>query len=346
MHRMTHFIFETDRTRPIDVICMGRVAVDLYAEQVGVPLSQVHSFKKYLGGCAGNIAVGTARLNLTSCLFSSVGKDDMGQFLLHELKNENVITDYIVEESNHLTGLVLLGICPPDHFPLIFYRENCADMQFEINDTHKRTMAQAKTLLITGTGLSTKKSAQEHHRAITIAREANTKVIIDLDFRPVLWNITDKGDGETRYRSSSDASQHYLAVIPFCDLIVGTEEECLIAAGEETLDRALQKLRKITEAPIIVKRGARGSHLYFDDDNYLNSPGFAVSVLNVLGAGDAFMSGLLRGLLRTTTFETALQFANACGAIVVTRHGCAPAMPNENEMHALIEGSDHVTLSH
>jgi len=343
---MNTLSFAIETTRPIDVICMGRVAVDLYAEQIGIPLREVQSFKKYLGGCAGNIAVGTARLNLKSCLFSAVGKDEMGQFLLHECQHENVLTEYIDVKPNHLTGLVLLGISPPDRFPLIFYRENCADMQFQLNNTHEELIAKAKSLLITGTGLSTALSSRETHRAVTLARAVNTKVIIDLDYRPVLWQITDKGDGETRYRASSEVSKAYHAIIPKCDLLVGTEEECLIAAGEEKFDLALHRIRSLTKAPLIVKRGQHGCHIYFEDDNNLYCPGYPASVLNVLGAGDAFMSGLLRGLLRLTNFETALQFANACGAIVVTRHGCAPAMPNESEMFAVIEGMDHVTLSH
>src|SRR5258708_2507961 len=131
---MTNSVWQFDFDRHIDVICMGRVAVDLYSEQIGSSLEDTQSFRKYLGGCAGNIAVGCARAGLHSAMFSCVGKDAMGQFIKQELQREPVDITLVKETEKHLTGLVLLGINPPHRFPLIFYRENCADMQLTIAD--------------------------------------------------------------------------------------------------------------------------------------------------------------------------------------------------------------------
>lgn len=331
--------------REIDVICMGRVAVDLYSEQIGCSIEESQTFRKYLGGCAGNIAVGTSRLGLKSAMFSCVGADAMGKFLTTTLQQENVNISLLKKTQSHLTGLVILGIDPPDRFPLIFYRENCADMQLSIKDVDKTFFAKAKSLLITGTGLSTDSMRLVTHHAIETAIAVGTKVIFDLDYRPVLWGVTDKGDGESRYQFSEEVSDHYQEALKKCDLIVGTEEEILIASGHTKVEEAILKIRSFASAPIVLKRGAKGCCIFFDDLlNPLVSKPFPVEILNVLGAGDAFMSGLLRGLLSNESWDLSANYANACGAIVVTRHGCAPAMPYFTEMKKLIEGYENVTL--
>lgn len=323
--------------RPIDVICMGRVAVDLYSEQIGCSIEESQTFRKYLGGCAGNIAVGSARLGLRSAMLSCVGKDAMGQFVKQTLKNENVDISLLAETKNHLTALVILGIMPPDRFPLIFYRQNCADMQLKGEHIDKVSITNAKALLITGTGLSTKPMCDTTHHVVDMANIAKTYVIFDLDYRPVLWGLTEQGDGESRYKFSNKVSEQYQRILPKCDLLVGTEEEICIAGGEDTVDKALQALRLLTPAPIVLKRGTKGCCIYLDNLKApITASAFAVKVLNVLGAGDAFLSGFMRGLLRGESLETCAVYANACGAIVVTRHGCAPAMPSFTEMMQFI----------
>lgn len=326
-----------DTNRPIDVICMGRVAVDLYAEQIGVPLEAVQSFQKYLGGCAGNIAVGTARLGLRSAMFSCVGTDAMGRFLQQELLRENVATHLLKVSNNHLTGLVLLGIDPPDRFPLIFYRNDCADMQLEKHDITTDELASAKAIVVTGTCLSTEAMRETTHEVVRKAKQTNTLIVFDIDYRPVLWKLTESGDGETRYLASTEVSEHYQAILSACDVIVGTEEEIMIAGNNQQIEKALANIRSISNAPIVMKRGSKGASIFFQDlDQPLNSQAMPVTVLNVLGAGDAFMSGLLRGILHGESWETSSRYANAAGAIVVTRHGCAPAMPTFPEITQFI----------
>jgi 5-dehydro-2-deoxygluconokinase len=193
--------------RPIDIICMGRVAVDLYADDIGYPLADATTFKKYLGGCAGNIAVGTARLGLTSMMFSCVGQDEMGRFVRDTLTAEGVDTELLYDTPNHLTGLVLLGVKPPNEFPLMFYRENCADMQLQCEHVKEALIGRAKSLLITGTGLSKPTIRETSWYTANLARKLNTAVIMDLDYRPILWGLTAKGNGETRYIASQDVSE-------------------------------------------------------------------------------------------------------------------------------------------
>ena len=333
--------FPFDESRSIDLISMGRVAVDLYAEQVYARLEDAQTFRKYLGGCAGNIAVGTSRIGLTTSMLSCVGQDDLGKFLINSLQQEGVNTDLLQICDQHLTGLVLLGVNPPDRFPLIFYRENCADMQLKPKHCDANLFKQSKALLITGTCLSTESMRETTYHAIKLAKSVGTAIILDIDFRPVLWKLTDKGNGESRYVSSKHVSQQYQQIISQCDLIVGTEEECMIAGGSENISDALVQLRQLSTAPIILKTGEKGCQIFLDD---LTTPllgnAFPIKVLNVLGAGDAFMSGFLRGWLRQQPWETSANYANACGAIVVSRHGCAPAMPSFEEMQYFITHYD------
>lgn len=335
MYKPFHF----DSKRTVDLICMGRVAVDLYAEQIGSALKDASSFKKYLGGCAGNIAVGTARLGLKTMMFSCVGQDEMGSYLKQELVKEGVNIDLLYDTPNHLTGLVILGINPPDNFPLMFYRNDCADMQLKSQQISKADLEKAKAILITGTGLSTEAMRNTTKEVIKNARQAETLVILDLDYRPVLWGLTTIGNGESRYCQSQSVSNAYQEILAQCDLIVGTEEEICIAGGYGGITESLNKIREYTAAPIVVKRGEQGAYVAFGSDTLKSRP-FPVEVLNILGAGDGFMSGLLSGLLQGTSWEDATTRANACGALVVTRHGCAPAIPFEDELNYFIEHYD------
>ena len=325
----------------MDLICMGRVAVDLYGEQIGSLLRDVTSFKKYLGGCAGNIAVGTSRLGLKSMMYSCVGHDEMGLFIEQELQKEGVNTELLYKTEKHLTGLVLLGVKPPRDFPLMFYRTDCADMQLKPSQISDAVLLQTKALLITGTGLSTESMLDTTLTVVNRARKAETAVILDLDYRPVLWRLTAVGNGESRYQQSAQVSQVYQRVLPLCDLIVGTEEELCIAGGCDEVTEALRVIRTFSDVPIVLKQGERGAEVHFSNPDFvLKTKPFPVDVLNVLGAGDGFMSGLLSALLQGESWDQATTCANASGALVVTRHGCAPAIPFKEELDFFIQGFD------
>ncbi len=321
--------------RALDVICLGRLAVDLYAQQVGAKLEDAHSFAKYLGGSSGNIAFGTARLGLKSSMLTRVGDDHMGRFLVQSLKNEGCDTSHVRIDPNRLTALVLLGLKDRDTFPLIFYRENCADMAVSAEDFSEEYIASAKSLLITGTHLSNPDVLRTSRAALGFARKNGVKTVLDIDYRPVLWGLTGQADGETRYIASDDVSKQLLAILPEFDLIVGTEEEIQIAGGSADIIQALKAIRSVTAATIVLKRGAEGCNVFEDAIPAQLPPvypTFKVDVFNVLGAGDAFMSGLLKGWIDGADWEQTCRLANACGALVVSRHGCAPAMPTPAEL--------------
>ncbi|CZF82318.1 bifunctional 5-dehydro-2-deoxygluconokinase/5-dehydro-2-deoxyphosphogluconate aldolase [Grimontia marina] len=323
--------------KTLDVICLGRVAVDLYGEQVGSRLEDMRTFAKYLGGSSGNVAHGTARQGLKSGMLARVGDEHMGRFVTEELERVGVDTSNIIIDKERLTALVLLGIKDEETFPLIFYRDNCADKAITPEDINEDYIASAKCLAITGTHLSNPSSRDAVITALNYARKHGVRTALDVDYRPVLWGLTSLGDGETRYIESDEVTRQLQEVLGLFDLIVGTEEEFHIAGGAEDSVEALKSVRAFTDAALVCKRGPLGCSVFTDEigsvlDDGITVQGVRVEVLNVLGAGDAFMSGLLRGYLNDESWEQCCRYANACGALVVSRHGCSPAMPTKEEL--------------
>ena len=335
--------------RALDLVTLGRAAVDLYGEQTGGRLEDMASFAKYLGGCPANIAVGAARLGLKVGILTRVGDDHMGRFVKETLAAEGVDVSQVKTDRDRLTALAILGIRDRETFPLIFYRENCADMALEAADINPAYVGRAKALVVTGTHFSTPKVDAASRTAIAAAHAAGTKVVLDIDYRPVLWGLAGRGDGETRYVSSAAVTAHLQSIAPQCDLIVGTDEEIHIAGGSKDTLAALRRLRELSKAVIVLKRGSEGATI-FDGaipDTFVNAidcPGFPVEVFNVLGAGDGFMAGLLAGWLRGKDWKDAGRIANACGALVVARHACAPAMPSKVELEAFLARAGEIRV--
>ena len=334
--------------RALDVICLGRLAVDLYAQQIGSTLEDATSFAKYLGGSSANIAFGTARLGLKSAMLSKVGDDHMGRFLTDTLAKEGCDVSHVGVDRDRLTALVMLGIKDKNTFPLIFYRENCADMAIDAASVDAAFIASSKALLITGTHFSTAAMHAVSTQALTLARANKVRTVLDIDYRPVLWGLSGKADGETRFVSNEGVTRHLQAILPQFDLIVGTEEEFMIAGGGADIMASLRAVRSVSGATLVVKRGPLGcavieAAIPANLDEAFNYQGVRVEVLNVLGAGDAFISGFLKGWLRGEDYEACCRYANGCGALVVSRHGCAPAMPSPVELDYFLANADKLT---
>ncbi len=340
-------------TKTLDVICIGRSSVDLYGQQVGGRLEEMASFAKYVGGCPTNISIGTARLGLAPGLITGVGDEHMGRFIKETAAAEGVDISHVKTDPARLTSLVILGIRDEETFPLIFYRESCADAGLVEDDIDEAYIASAKAVLVSGTHFSRPNLDAMSKKAMRLARKHGGKVAFDIDYRPVLWGLTGHGLGEERFVESRDVSAHLQTIVPDCDLVVGTEEEIHIAGGATDTLEACRRLRALApEALIVVKRGPMGCVVFVgaipdDIEQGIKGPGFPVEVFNVLGAGDAFMSGFLRGWLRDEPIETCCAYANACGAFAVSRHGCAPAIPSWTELqHFLAHGSREHALRH
>ncbi len=342
----------------LDVITLGRSSVDLYGQQVGGRLEDMGSFAKYVGGCPTNIAVGCARLGLKAGLITGVGDEHMGRFIREQLAAEGVDLRGVKTDPERLTALVILGIRDDETFPLIFYRENCADAALCEADVDEDYIASAGALVVTGTHFSKPNLDAASRKAMAVARRRGAKVVFDVDYRPVLWGLTGHGEGEERFVESAQTTAQLQSILSDCDLVVGTEEEIRIAGGNADTLEAIRAIRALSAATIVCKRGPMGCVVFPGEipaslEDGISGPGFPVDVYNVLGAGDAFMSGFLRGWLRDEPLETCCAYANACGAFAVSRHGCAPAIPSWTELaHFLEHGSSErelrrdQTLSH
>ncbi len=331
----------TERT--FDILSMGRSSIDLYANDIGAPFHEIKNFAAYVGGCPTNISVGARRLNLRTALLTAVGNDPVGDFVLNFLEREGVAIDFIPRKAGRRTSAVILGIEPPDKFPLVFYRDNCADIEITIDDVLAAPVAQSRVLLITGTGLSREPSRSATIFAAERAQGGGTKVALDLDFRPDQWH---------------DARAFGVAIrsiLHLTDVVIGTADEVKAGALQENLAvsvehsqvscarvsgdvlKAVETILNAGPEALALKRGGEGTTVYLKGGEKIEAATFPVEVQNVLGAGDAFASGFLYGYLKNWDWYRAARMGNACGAIVVTRHGCANFMPYEQEALTFIE---------
>ncbi len=315
-----------------DVLAIGRSSIDLYAHEVGRAIADVRSFDAYVGGCPTNVSVGTRRLGLRSALLTAVGDDQVGDFVTAFLEREQVDTQFIPRKAGRRTSAVILTIQPPDKFPLTFYRDNCADRALTIEDVARAPIGDSRVVFVTGTGLSHEPSRQATLGAAAAAGSAGVPVVVDLDYRPDQWED-----------AAAFATQMRL-LLRSATLAVGTEEELAAAAESADVGAGAAALLACGVEALILKRGARGSTVFRPGVSPSDVAPFRVDVLNVLGAGDAFASGFLYGYLQGWPLERAARMGNACGAIVVTRHGCANFMPTLDEVSAFVADRNEAAI--
>ena len=329
-------------TKTLDVITIGRAGVDLYGSQIGGRLEDMGSFDKYIGGSPTNMACGTARLGLKSALITRVGDEHMGRFIREQLVREGVDVRGVKTDPERLTALVILGIRDQEQFPLIFYRENCADMALCEEDIDEGFIAEARAVVATGTHLSHPNTEAAVLKALVLAKRHGARTALDIDYRPNLWGVAGHGAGESRFVASETVTAKLQSTLHLFDLIVGTEEEFHIAGGTTDTVEALRAVRAVSDATLVCKRGPMGAVAFTGAipdslDDGQTGPGFPIEVFNVLGAGDGFMSGLIRGWLDGESWPKALEYANACGAFAVSRHGCTPAYPSWEELQFFLK---------
>lgn len=337
----------TEQTRTYDSLHMGRSSIDLYANEVGAPFEQIKNFAAYVGGSPTNISVGARRLGLTTALVTGLGEDPVGDFILHFLNKEGVETAYSPRKPGYRTSAVALGIEPPDKFPLIYYRDNCADIELTIDDILAAPIADSQVFQFAGTNLYQDPCRSATMFAAELAKKGDTEVVFDIDFRPDQWHDP-RAFGVT-----------VRSVLPNVDIVIGTEDEInaamLADAGqinlthsqvsdarvEGDIDAAVHALLSLGPRALLQKRGEEGVrvHLRQEDGSleHIDAPGYPVEIYNILGAGDAFGSGFLYGHVNNWGWYKSARLGNACGAIVVTKHGCANFMPTMQEVLDFVE---------
>lgn len=327
--------------KTLDLLAIGRSSVDLYGTQVGGRLEDMRSFDMYIGGSPTNIAAGAARLGLRSALITRVGDEHMGRFMREQLAREDVDVRGVVTDPDRLTALVVLGIRDDTHFPIVFFREDCADMALEPGDIDETLVASAAIVLVTGTHLSNPKTEATVIRALDLAQRHGARCVLDIDYRPPLWGLGSAGEGESRFVPSESVTAKLQSVVGRFDLIIGTEEEFHITGGTTNTQAALRAVRARSNATLVCKRGATGAVVFeaaIPDDltTGITGPGFPIEVFNVVGAGDGFCAGLLKGWIEGADWVRALTYANACGAMAVSRHGCTPSYPSASELELFL----------
>ena len=326
-----------------DLITLGRVGLDLFSEQVGAAFEQVESFSTSVGGSPTNIAIAGSRLGLKTAVLTGVGRDKVADFVRAYLEREKVDTRFVLTKPAGRTGLAVVGVQPPDRFPLTFYRENPADVLIGIDDVLKVPLAEARALLISGTALAQEPCRDAVFFAAERASRAGVPVFLDLDLRPDQWHDPRAYGVNLR------------ALLPLVDTVIGTEEESHAALldnpndADSTATQALSREQKeelesrllqylmSTHTTWLLKRGAEGVTVFSKEAEPVTVAGFEVEVVNTVGAGDAFAGGLVYGFLQGWHWDESARFANACGGVVVSRHGCASAMPTLDEVQSFLE---------
>ena len=322
---------------------MGRSSIDLYSNDVGTPFAEITSFAAYVGGSPTNISVGATRLGLDAALLTAVGEDPVGDFVLHFLNNEGVTTQYIPRKRENRSSAVVLGIEPPDKFPLQFYRDNCADINLTIDDVLAAPVTDCQVFQFAGTNLSREPSRSATMFAAELARQSGAKVVFDIDFRPDQWHDV---------RAFGVVAR---SVLPMVDVVIGTEDEinaATLSSVEQMelthsqvsdtkvtgdTEAAIKRILALGPAAVVEKVGAQGARVHLTDGEVIDAPGFPVEIHNILGAGDAFGAGFLYGFVNDWGWYKSARLGNACGAIVVTKHGCANFMPTMPEIEAFVQ---------
>jgi 5-dehydro-2-deoxygluconokinase len=318
-----------------DLVSLGRANMDLYSQDIGVAFADVTGFDAAVGGSPTNIAIGVSRLGLRSVALTAVGDDGVGEFVRRYLGNEGVVTDFIPTIRGKLTSLAMVGVQPPDNFPLSFYREDPADIYLTRSHVDKVPFDSVRALQVSGNALSRGSCAEAALHALEVARRHDVTTFMDLDLRPSDW------------AAASDFGTSVAKAIPTVDVVIGTEEEfyaAVMPTPERTmrgqrvpederndLENAISRVRVSPSQTFVIKRGQRGATISSADGS-MDVRGFAVDVINTVGAGDAFASGLIRSRVKGLDWRESVHFANACGAIVVSRHGCSAAFPTQSEV--------------
>lgn len=321
-----------------DTLHMGRSGMDLYSSSVGAAFVDIKGFSAYVGGSPTNTSVGCRRLGLNSALLTAFGNDPVGDFVAHFLEQEGVDISASPRKPGRRTSAVVLGIEPPDKFPLVFYRDNCADIVLSIDDVLAAPIASSQVFQIAGTNLSQDPSRSATLYGAELARQAGVTVVLDLDFRADQWH-------DPRAYGAAIRS-----ILRCTDVVMGNDDEINAAMLNDPaavhvthsqisdarvsgdVEQHIARLLEMGPNLLLEKRGELGCRIHRRGAPAEDVPGFKVKVQNILGAGDAFAAGFLYGFVKGWNLRKAARLANACGAMVVTRHGCSISMPFLDEV--------------
>lgn len=340
-------------TEPLEVVTMGRIGVDIYPLETGVPLERVETFGKFLGGSPTNVAVAAARLGRPSAVISRTGDDPFGEYVHRALREFGVDDRWVTPVLRYPTPVTFCEVFPPDHFPLYFYREPKApDLEISAEELDLGAVAATPVFWMSGTGLCTEPSRGATLSALEArSSAAGTATVFDLDWREMFWTADGGGHGSAAAAASEGrrtaeqreavweaARRCYRQALALATVAVGNVEECEVATGVDDPYRCAEALLEAGVELAVVKRGPHGVLAMRRDGTTVEVAPHPVTVVNGLGAGDAFGGALCHGLLAGWELERTLRFANAAGALVASRLACSSAMPTTAEVENVLAG--------
>jgi 5-dehydro-2-deoxygluconokinase len=312
--------------RHFDLIAIGRLCIDLNANEIHRPMEETQTFTKYVGGSPANIAIGSARLGQKTGFIGKVSDDQMGRFITDYLEKNQIDTSAVkIDQTGAVTGLAFTEIKSPEDCSILMYRDNVADLKLHPSEIDEDYIKQSKTLLVSGTALAKSPSREAVFLALEYAVKHDVRIIFDLDYRPYTW--TDEAETAVYYNLAAEK----------CDVIIGTREEFdmmekLLNVKESNDHYTASRWFSYRAELVVIKHGGSGSIAYTKDGASHRSGIFRTNVLKTFGAGDSYASAFIYGLMNGKDVSEAMKMGSASASLVISRHSCSDAMPTEEEL--------------
>lgn len=320
-----------DADKRLDFIAVGRLCVDLNANEINRPMEDTVTFTKYVGGSPANITIGLARMGKKTGFIGRISDDQMGRFIQHYLEKNKIDTSSVViDKAGSVTGLAFTEIKSPTECSILMYRDEAADLNLQTGDIREEYIKQARAILISGTALAKSPSREAVFLALEYARRHNVVAFFDIDYRPYTWV------------SKAETAIYYSLAAEKCDVIIGTREEFDLLEqfisnenhdDSVTADKWFSHHAKI----VVIKHGKDGSIAYTRDGNRYQGSIFPAKVIKTFGAGDSYAAGFIYGLMNGWTIDKAMEFGSAAASIVISSHSCSDAMPTVKQVEDYIE---------
>lgn len=320
-----------DADKRLDFIAVGRLCVDLNANEINRPMEDTVTFTKYVGGSPANITIGLARMGKKTGFIGRISDDQMGRFIQHYLEKNKIDTSSVViDKAGSVTGLAFTEIKSPTECSILMYRDEAADLNLQTGDIREEYIKQARVILISGTALAKSPSREAVFLALEYARRHNVVAFFDIDYRPYTWV------------SKAETAIYYSLAAEKCDVIIGTREEFDLLEqfisnenhdDSVTADKWFSHHAKI----VVIKHGKDGSIAYTRDGNRYQGSIFPAKVIKTFGAGDSYAAGFIYGLMNGWTIDKAMEFGSAAASIVISSHSCSDAMPTVKQVEDYIE---------
>jgi 5-dehydro-2-deoxygluconokinase len=316
---------EFNPTKSMDFIAIGRLCIDLNANEINRPMEETMTFTKYVGGSPANITIGMARMGMKTGFIGKVANDQMGRFILDYLhKNQIDTTNVVTDQTGAVTGLAFTEIKSPEDCSILMYRDNAADLKLSPAEVMESYVALSKVILISGTALAQSPSREAVFLTLDYARKHGAIIVFDIDYRPYTWT------------SREETAIYYNLAAEKCDVIIGTREEFDMMERFESRDTndaaTARKWFDYNAQIVVIKHGKEGSIAYTKDGESHKGAIFPAKVIKTFGAGDSYAAGFLYGLMQGWDLSACMAFGGAAASIVISSHSCSDAMPTVDQV--------------